>query len=311
MLELGSFEHFENLGRGAGLDLMSYSLVLLSVWICILMVIRRESILSSDFFSQRFRLRLLGLTLLLFLSFFTTNLFLFYLFFESRIVPTFILILGWGGQRERLQAGIYLLIYTLVSSLPLLIMIFFLYNKLATLRIFGGYFGLDDFRVVLFVFCYSAFLVKLPMFSVHLWLPKAHVEAPVAGSIILAGVLLKLGGYGLLRVSKILYKYISSYCFWVVVLSIIGGVLISLNCLRQRDIKLLIAYSSVRHMGLFLRGALTFSMWGVSRALGIMLAHGLCSSGLFFLVGVVYERVGSRRLLLGKGILHFLPKIAL
>lgn len=156
-----------------------------------------------------------------------------------------------------------------------------------------------------------AFVVKLPMFIVHLWLPKAHVEAPVAGSMVLAGVLLKLGGYGLLRVSGIFIRVANRFSWFWVSLGVIGGVLVRLICLRQTDIKALIAYSSVAHMGLVLAGIRTLGVWGARGAVVVMVGHGLCSSGLFCLANVVYERLGSRRLYIRKGLLNFIPSIAL
>uniref|UniRef100_A0AAU7VAN5 NADH-ubiquinone oxidoreductase chain 4 n=1 Tax=Stenopsocus longitudinalis TaxID=3074942 RepID=A0AAU7VAN5_9NEOP len=311
MTEMGSFFHLEGLTLGFGLDLMSYMLILLSIWICTLMLLSSEPVMSSGFYKTNYMNILIVLLLFLVLSFYTSNLFLFYLFFEGSLIPTFMIIMGWGYQSERLQASIYLLMYTLVCSLPLLLMIFYFYNESNYLSMILNLDKKIYINFVIFIFMYTAFMVKLPMFMLHLWLPKAHVEAPVAGSMILAGVLLKLGGYGALRLSCLILNLIYKYTWMLIILSLLGGVLISLNCLRQSDVKLLIAYSSVSHMGIMLSGGMTFTMWGLSSGLALMLSHGLCSSALFFLANVVYERVGSRSMYLVKGMLHLLPKMTL
>ncbi len=252
----------------------------------------------------------LFLLMILILTFRSINLFLFYVFFERRLIPTLFLILGWGYQPERLQAGIYLLFYTLLASLPLLISIFYIFNFSFTLNIFilidySFYYSLFYLTIIF------AFLVKIPIFLVHLWLPKAHVEAPVSGSMILAGVLLKLGGYGLLRVFPFLLLSGINFNFIFISISLIGGFLISLVCLRQIDIKALIAYSSVAHIGIVLGGLLTLTYWGLRGAFTLIIAHGLCSSGLFRLANMTYERVGSRRLIINKGLLNFIPRLSL
>nr|WBU94052.1 NADH dehydrogenase subunit 4 [Drosophila paulistorum] len=293
-----------------GSDMLSYGLIMLSLWICSLMLLASESVNKYNNYKNLFLLNVVLLLLLLILTFSSMNLFMFYLFFESSLIPTLFLILGWGYQPERLQAGIYLLFYTLLVSLPMLIGIFYLMNKMGTMN----FYLMNNFmfNYDLLYFCMlCAFLVKMPMFLVHLWLPKAHVEAPVSGSMILAGIMLKLGGYGLLRVLSILQLMNLKYGFIWISISLVGGVLVSFVCLRQMDLKALIAYSSVAHMGIVLAGLLVMSYWGLSGSYTLMIGHGLCSSGLFCLANISYERLGSRSLLINKGLLNFMPAMAL
>nr|UAJ48114.1 NADH dehydrogenase subunit 4 [Creobroter sp.] len=293
-----------------GYDYLSYGLVMLSFWICILMILASYSIFRYKFYNKLFLFMILFLLLMLYCTFCSLNMISFYFFFEGSLIPTLFLIFGWGYQPERLQAGIYLLFYTLFASLPLLLGIMFFYSKVNFLVFSLNY--LNDFmNLYLYISMILAFLVKMPMYLMHLWLPKAHVEAPVSGSMILAGVLLKLGGYGLLRMFENLMSIgMLLNVFWLSI-SLVGGFLVSLMCLRQVDMKSLIAYSSVAHMGLVIGGMMTLNVWGFYMTFVLMIAHGLCSSGLFCLANISYERLGSRSLLINKGLLNLMPSMAL
>nr|AFQ62204.1 NADH dehydrogenase subunit 4 [Xyletinus sp. XYL01] len=300
---------FSSINLIFGYDLLSFMMMLLSLWICSLMILASDKIFYFNNYYKLFNLNLLLLMFSLILTFASMNFFMFYLFFEISLIPTLLLILGWGFQPERLQAGLYLFFYTMFGSLPMLVSIFYYYSNFYSLSMFFMNFSLNS--LFLFICMTTVFLVKMPMFFVHLWLPKAHVEAPISGSMILAGVMLKLGGYGLMRILPIFMKINNIYNHMFMAISLIGGSMVSLICLRQSDMKSLVAYSSVAHMGLVIGGLMTFSYWGMSGSLAMMIAHGLCSSGLFCLVNLNYESIHSRSLYFNKGMINLLPSLSL
>nr|UUA64962.1 NADH dehydrogenase subunit 4 [Leguminivora glycinivorella]UUA64975.1 NADH dehydrogenase subunit 4 [Leguminivora glycinivorella] len=305
-----SLYNFSNLSYMFGCDMISFGLILLSIWICGLMLMASENLFKVKFYINFFLFNIIFLLIMLYMTFSVMNLFMFYLFFEGSLIPTLLLIMGWGYQPERIQAGLYLLFYTLFASLPLLLGIFFIFNSENFIMIYFLKF-LNLNMYLLYFSMIMAFLVKMPMYFVHLWLPKAHVEAPVSGSMILAGIMLKLGGYGLLRVMIFLQQVGLKFNFIWIIISLLGGFYVSLNCFCQVDIKSLIAYSSVAHMSLVIGGIMTMSYWGFMGSYVLMIGHGLCSSGMFCLANINYERLHSRSLYINKGMMNFIPSMSL
>lgn len=301
-----------NLGLIFGYDLYSFFLLVLSLWILglIFMTIQLDKRVGERCRKKLIIFMMILLILVLFFS--SINLILFYLIFELRLIPTFIIIIYWGINFERLTASYYLLIYTMFISLPLLIYIIKLFksngsfdlNLLKLIIIVNFKFGWWDY-LILFI----AFYIKIPIYMFHIWLPKAHVEAPVYGSMVLAAILLKLGRYGLLRFMEIFMYNRYSYNYIIFSVGIIGSVVISLVCLIQIDIKRLVAYSSVVHINVLMCSIITLMKLGFIRAYIIIISHGLCSSGLFFMVNLYYERSNSRLLFFNKGIINLLPSL--
>lgn len=296
---------------GVNCDIIRLSLFVLRVWITILIILSSTSINRHLFKPKWFLVLVIVLLGLLIITFTVSNIFMFYLAFESTLIPTLILIMGWGYQPERVQAGIYILFYTLAASLPLLVIILYIKNNVGTISI--PLIRLTSIKINQwgYIACVLAFLVKIPIFFVHLWLPKAHVEAPVRGSIILAGILLKLGGYGLIRLGYIFQNSFSKLNIMWISIRLVGGSLVSLICIRQTDTKCLVAYSSVAHIRLVISGAIIQSSSSILGVLVIIIAHGLCSSGIFCLTNILYERTSSRNIIICKGFINIMPSIAL
>ena len=240
------------------------------------------------------------------------DLVLFYLFFEAGLIPMFIIIGVWGGQ-NRVYASFKFFLYTLLGSVLMLLAIMAMYWEAGTSDIVTllAYPFPESMQYWLWLAFFASFAVKMPMWPVHTWLPDAHVQAPTAGSVILAGVLLKMGGYGFLRFSLPMFPLASDfYAPMVYTLSVIAIIYTSLVALAQEDIKKLIAYSSVAHMGYVTMGLFSMTMQGVQGGIFQMLSHGIVSGALFLCVGVVYDRMHTREIKAYGGLVNRMPVFA-
>ena len=247
--------------------------------------------------------------IVLIFAFFSESLLTYFFFFEVILIPTYALILGWGYQPERITAATIIIFYTIAASLPLLARIISLSTTIGSTDINSLQLGGAEITLIISTLMLAAFLVKFPIYLSHLWLPKAHVEAPVSGSIVLAGVLLKLGGYGII-ISTLIGQINPTVSIMVISVAIVGGGLLRVSILRMSDLKVAIAYSSVVHISIVITRLLTPMLSGVVGAVWIMLAHGLTSSGMFGGGNLLYTRTHTRSLISNKGILATIPTIS-
>ncbi|MBI1396214.1 MAG: NADH-quinone oxidoreductase subunit M [Betaproteobacteria bacterium] len=300
-----------NVNYALGIDGISLLLILLNSFTTILVVVAGWKVIESRV--AQYMAAFLVMSGLMNGVFAATDALLFYVFFEATLIPMFIVIGVWGGP-NRVYASIKFFLYTLLGSLLMLIALLYLY------RTSGGSFALADLyrlplsmnaQVLLFFAFLIAFAVKVPMWPVHTWLPDAHVEAPTGGSVVLAAIMLKLGGYGFLRFSLPIAPDASHALGGLMIaLSLIAVVYIGLVALVQTDMKKLIAYSSIAHMGFVTLGMFLFERLGVQGAIVQMISHGFVSGALFLCVGVMYDRLHSRQIADYGGVVNTMPVFA-
>lgn len=307
LTEITWISHY-NIHFSVGVDGMSLLFVILTTFLtpmCLLASWESIQTLRKEFF-----MLFLLLEGFLICVFTVLDLLLFYIFFESVLIPMFIIVGVWGSSGNRIMAAYQLFLYTVIGGVFGLIAILAIYSQTGTtdFLVLNTVEFSERRQLLLWLAFFFSFAVKVPMFPFHLWLPKAHVEAPTAGSVILAGVLLKLGGYGFLRISLPFFPEANAYFTPLIfLLSILAIIYTSLTCLQQTDLKRVIAYSSVGHMGFVTLGLFTLNQQGIEGAILLMVSHGLISGALFLCIGFLYDRHHTREVGYYGGLVYMMP----
>ena len=313
---IGSFQFVDkfswipilNLNFPVGVDGVSLFFIILTTLLIPLCLLASWD--SVQFDLKKYLISFLVMEFFLIGVFCILDLLLFYIFFESVLIPMFLIIGIWGSRERKIRASYFFFLYTLLGSVLMLLSILYIYYQVGTtdyeVLLTFSFSSLEQ-KIMWFAF-FASFATKVPMVPVHLWLPEAHVEAPTAGSVILAGVLLKLGTYGFIRFSLPLFP---QACFYfapfVYAMSVVGIVYTSFTAIRQSDFKRIIAYTSVAHMNLVMLGIFSFNVIGLEGAILQSLSHGFVASALFLIIGVVYDRHHTRMVKYYGGLVHTMP----
>ena len=292
----------------AGIDGISLFFIILTTFLIFLCILTGVNLNQN--YLKEYMVCFLLLEFFLLQVFCVLDVLLFYIFFESVLLPMFLIIGVWGSRKRKIKAAYQFFLYTLIGSLFTLLAILTIYFETGTtdLQILWNFTFSFERQIILWIAFFLSFAIKIPMVPFHIWLPEAHSEAPTAGSIILAGVLLKLGGYGFLRFSLPLLPEASVYFTPLIyILSLIAIIYASLTTIRQIDLKKIIAYSSISHMGIVTLGLFSYNLEGLEGGIFLMLSHGLVSSALFFCIGILYERYHTRILKYYSGLVYIMP----
>jgi len=297
-----------NLNFSLGIDGISIFFVLLTTLLIPLCLLASWNSITKSY--KEYVIAFLVMESFLILVFCVRDLLLFYIFFESVLIPMFIIIGIWGSRERKVRASYMFFLYTLLGSVLMLLSILYIYFRVGTTdyeTLISFNFTFNEQRLIWLAF-FASFASKVPMLPVHIWLPEAHVEAPTAGSVVLAGILLKLGSYGFIRFTLPLLPEASLYFTpFVFALSILGVIYASLTAIRQTDLKRIVAYTSVAHMNLVMIGIFSFNVVGLEGAILQSLSHGFVSSALFLIIGVIYDRHHTRMVKYYSGLAHTMP----
>nr|YP_010199652.1 NADH dehydrogenase subunit 4 [Crassiphycus corneus]UAD89560.1 NADH dehydrogenase subunit 4 [Crassiphycus corneus] len=297
-----------NLYYTIGIDGISLFFILLTTLLMVLCILVSWGSVKS--LIKEYLICFLLLEFFLIQVFCVLDLLWFYIFFESVLIPMFLIVGIWGSRERKVRAAYQFFLYTLIGSLLMLLALLTIYFEVGTtdLQVLWYYNFTELKQIIFWLAFFSSFAVKIPMIPFHIWLPEAHAEAPTAGSVILAGVLLKMGGYGFLRFSIPMFPEASIYFTPLIfTLSIIAILYASLTTLRQVDLKKIIAYSSISHMGFVTIGIFSLNLQGIEGSILLMLSHGLVSSALFLCVGILYDRHKTRILKYYSGLMQVMP----